>query len=120
MKEYYCACCRHPRKLKYQKNLKASHFAQILILSALSSLMLYPWLGIKSLLSSILVWVLFEGTYKSLYRKDLACPYCGFDPKWYRKDVKLARQKVEDFLKQNPNSPVHRKTQKSQEFEHLQ
>ena len=32
--------------------------------------------------------------------------YCGFDPTWYKKDVTLARRKVEEFLKQNPESPV--------------
>lgn len=120
MKEYFCACCRSPRRLKYQRNLKASHFAQIFILSAFVSMILYPWLGVSSFLSSILVWVIFEGTYKSLYRRDLVCPYCGFDPKWYKKDVKFARQKIEDFLKQNPDSPFVKRAQRLEEFEHLQ
>lgn len=123
MKEFFCACCRHPRKLKYQRNLKSSHFVQIIILSAFVSMTLSPWFGGKAFFITILVWAIFEGTYKSLYRKDLVCPYCGFDPKWYKKDVKLARQKVEEFLKQNPNSPIVKRSQKiqeAQEFEHLQ
>lgn len=115
MKEFFCACCRHPRKLKYQRNLKASHFVQIIILSAFTSMILYPWLGLNSFISTIFVWAIFEGTYKSLYRKDLVCPYCGFDPKWYKKDVRLARQKVEEFLKQNPDSPIVKRAQLIQE-----
>ena len=69
----------------------------------------YPFINWKGVMSLPLVWVLFESIHKSLYRKDLSCPYCGFDPKWYKKDVKLARQKVEEFLKQNPGSPVFKK-----------
>jgi hypothetical protein len=68
-----------------------------------------------------IIWGLFESIHKSLYRKDLKCPYCGFDPKWYKKDVKLARQKVEEFLKQNPDSPVHRRVNRMEEnpYSHL-
>lgn len=51
----------------------------------------------------------FESIHSSLYRKELRCPFCGFDPSWYKKDVKFARQKVEEFLKQNPDSPVFRR-----------
>jgi hypothetical protein len=120
MKEYFCACCRHPRKLKYQRHLRGAHFFQILILSALVSMGLYPWFGLKSFSSVVIVWAIFEGIYKSLYRKDLVCPYCGFDPKWYKKDVKFARQKVEEFLKQNPNSPILKRARKMEEYQHLQ
>lgn len=120
MKEYFCACCRSPRKIKYQRHLKPSHFFQIFILSALVSMLLFPWFGAISLLSSVLVWVFFEGTYKSLYRKDLVCPYCGFDPKWYKKDVKFARQKVEDFIKQNPDSPLWGRPRPSEDEKRLQ
>ena len=120
MKEYFCACCRSPRKIKYQRHLKSSHFIQILILSALASMILFPWFKAASFLSTIIIWAVFEGTYKSLYRKDLICPYCGFDPKWYKKDVKFARQKVEEFLKQNPQSPVHKRPLPKENPQHLQ
>lgn len=53
-----------------------------------------------------LVWLAFESIHKSYYRRDLVCPFCGFDPTWYRKDVKLARRKVEEFLSNNPESPT--------------
>jgi ribosomal protein S14 len=76
---------------------------------------LYPWLTWKGIMGLPIIWAIFESTHKSLYRKDLKCPYCGFDPKWYRKDVKLARQKVEEFIKQNPDSPVFKRAQPSKE-----
>jgi hypothetical protein len=107
--ECFCALCRSPRKLRYQRYLQGRHFFQILILSIGVTAALSPWLSWKGALSLPIIWGIFESIHKSLYRKDLKCPYCGFDPKWYKKDVRLARQKVEEFLKQNPDSPIHRR-----------
>lgn len=75
---------------------------------------LIQWKGIAFL---PIIWASFESIHKSLYRKDLMCPYCGFDPKWYKKDVKFARQKVEKFLKQNPDSPILKRAQKIENFQ---
>jgi hypothetical protein len=108
-KECFCALCRSPRKLRYSRHLGGLHYGQILVLTLVVTAGLYPWLSWKGAMSLPIVWGLFESIHKSLYRKDLMCPYCGFDPKWYKKDVKLARQKVEEFLKQNPDTPVLRK-----------
>lgn len=108
-KDCFCALCRSPRKLRYSRHLSNLHYAQILVLTLVFAAITYPWLGWKGTMSLPIIWGLFESIHKSLYRKDLKCPYCGFDPKWYKKDVKLARQKVEEFLQQNPDSPVLRK-----------
>src|SRR6218665_3906675 len=105
-KECFCALCRSPRKLRYSRYLSSANYGQIFILTLVVTAAAYPWLEWKGAISLPIIWGLFESIHKSLYRKDLKCPYCGFDPKWYRKDVKLARQKVEEFLKQNPESPV--------------
>lgn len=108
-KECFCALCRSPRKLRYSRHLSRMNYAQILVLTLVFSFVTFPWLAWKGALSLPIIWGLFESIHKSLYRKDLKCPYCGFDPKWYKKDVKLARQKVEEFLKQNPDSPIMRR-----------
>lgn len=108
-KDCFCALCRSPRKLRYSRHLSGLHYGQILVLTLVVTAATYPWLAWKGAMSLPIVWGLFESIHKSLYRKDLKCPYCGFDPKWYKKDVKLARQKVEEFLKQNPESPLLRK-----------
>lgn len=107
-KDCFCALCRSPRKLRYSRYLSGQHYFQILILTVVFSAGSFPWLGWRGIASLPLIWGVFESIHKSLYRKDLKCPYCGFDPKWYKKDIKLARQKVEEFLKQNPGSPVFR------------
>jgi hypothetical protein len=80
------------------------------------TLILYPWIGWKALSVLPIIWIVFESIHKSLYRKDVICPYCGFDPKWYKKDVTFARKKVEDFLKKNPETPVLKKAQAVENF----
>lgn len=109
VKDCFCALCRSPRKLRYSRHLTKLHYGQILVLTLVFTAAVFPYLSWKGAMSLPVIWALFESIHKSLYRKDLKCPYCGFDPKWYKKDVKLARQKVEEFLKQNPDSPVLRK-----------
>jgi len=101
-RECFCALCSTPRRLRYLRHLSKFHYSQILILSISFTALTYPLLSWKGLISLPIIWALFEGIHKSLYRKELKCPYCGFDPTWYKKDVKFARQKVEEFLKQNP------------------
>lgn len=105
----FCALCRSPRKLKISRYLKNQHYGQILVLTIVVTASLFPWLDWKGAMSLPVVWGIFESIHKSLYRRDLKCPYCGFDPKWYKKDIKLARFKVEEFLKQNPESPLLRR-----------
>jgi hypothetical protein len=105
-KDCFCALCRTPRKLRYSRNLTKLHYGQIVIITLVFSALVFPLISWKGLISFPVIWAIFESFHKSLYRKDLQCPYCGFDPKWYKKDVKLARQKVEEFLKQNPDTHV--------------
>lgn len=108
-RDCFCALCRSPRKLRYSRPLKTQHYFQILTLALVVTAIGYPWINWKGVMSLPLIWAIFESIHSSLYRKELRCPYCGFDPSWYKKDVKFARQKVEEFLKQNPDSPVFRR-----------
>src|SRR5665647_1790093 len=105
-RDFFCACCRSPRKLRYDRSLQSRHYGQILVLTVVVTAGSFPWLVWKGVFALPIIWAFFESTHKSLYRKDLKCPFCGFDPTWYKKDVKLARRKVEEFLKQNPQSPI--------------
>ena len=107
--EIFCACCRSPRKMRLDRHLSRLNYLQILVLTLGVTAIAYPWLNWKGACSLPIIWALFESIHKSLYRKELKCPYCGFDPTWYKKDVRFARQQVEEFLKQNPDSPVFRR-----------
>lgn len=104
--ECFCALCRSPRVLRYSRRLQKRHYLQIMTLGLVLIAATFQWFTWKGAFALPLIWAIFESTQKSLYRKDLKCPYCGFDPTWYKKDVNLARRKVEEFLKQNPESPI--------------
>lgn len=116
--ECFCALCRSPRKLRYSRYLKPRHYFQILVLTIGITAATFPWFALNGAFSLPVVWALFESIHKSLYRKDLRCSICGFDPKWYKKDVKLARRKVEEFLKLNPESPLLKRARKVEETNH--
>lgn len=110
VRDCFCALCRSPRKLRYSRQLKPIHYAQILVITIGVAAVLFPWLAWKGAFALPIIWALFETNYKTLYRKDLICQHCGFDPTWYKKDVKLARKKVEEFLQNNPQAPINRRT----------
>lgn len=113
--ECFCALCRSPRVIRYSRRLLTRHFFQILTIGFVFTAATYAWFAWKGVVALPLIWFIFETTHKTLYRKDLKCPYCGFDPTWYKKDVKLARRKVEEFLKQNPDSPLLVRARRSKE-----
>jgi hypothetical protein len=116
-RECYCALCRSPRRLRYSRYLTKQNYLQIVALSLGLMYLTFSFVHWKGIAFLPVVWAIFESVHKSLYRKDLTCPYCGFDPKWYKKDVKFARQKVEDFLKQNPDNPILKRAQKIENYQ---
>lgn len=96
-KHFLCALCSSHRTMKYSKNLDLIHYLQIALLSFSFTYFSWSTLGVNSLLFSPIIWVLFEVTNKIFYRKDVPCPNCGFDATWYRRDVKIAKNKVQEF-----------------------
>ncbi len=104
--EFLCALCGTPRQMKYAKDLSLRQYIQIVVLIVSLCFFLYPLMEFKSLFFLPFVWPVYEIVHKSLYRKDLVCPHCGFDPTWYRRDVKMARKKVERFWEEKtPTTP---------------
>ncbi|MBT4792091.1 MAG: hypothetical protein HON90_11015 [Halobacteriovoraceae bacterium] len=100
-KKFLCALCSAPREMKYTKNLKGITYIQILVLATFIAWLLFPFIGEKSLFVILPVWMVIEFVNKSLYRKEISCPYCGFDATWYRRDVNVANQKVKEFWSTN-------------------
>jgi hypothetical protein len=105
---FFCACCRAPRALRYHRILSLRNLLQVTIVSAFLVWSLFSFLEWKSLPVFFIVWGIFECSRKMLYRRELPCPYCGFDATWYRRDVRVARKQVETFLRDNPDSPLFR------------
>lgn len=66
---------------------------------------LYPLMELKGIFSFFVVWGAFEAALRVNFRKEVPCPHCGFDASWYKKDVKVARQKVDEFWKTRTPDP---------------
>ena len=96
-KLFLCALCSTHRSMKYSKNLTIKHFIQIGLIVASLTYLFWGTFAVNTLLVSPVVWTIFEVTNKIFYRKDVPCPSCGFDATWYRRDVKMAKNKVEQF-----------------------
>lgn len=106
-REFYCALCRAPRALRYERRLTTANYLQVVMITITITAATYTTIGLRGLSSFFIIWLFFETSRKMLYRKDLPCSYCGFDPTWYRRDVRVARKKVEEFLKENPEARVY-------------
>jgi len=107
-KNIFCALCRAPRTLNKARHLNINNYLQMVVLTAFATWALFPLLAFKTLGAFFIIWAGFEFTRKTQYRKELKCPYCGFDATWYRKDVRIARKQVEEFVKDNPQAKVFR------------
>lgn len=96
-KEFLCALCKSPRQLRYTKNLSKLVYVRLFLLSSFLVWTLFPYIAEKSILLVLPIWPIAEFANKMLYRKEIPCSYCGFDATWYRRDVKVAKRKVDDF-----------------------
>ncbi|MFP5459863.1 MAG: hypothetical protein ACLGG7_14090 [Bacteriovoracia bacterium] len=107
-KDCYCALCRTPRTMNYQRNLSPMHYLQMVLVTVILTWSLFDWLEWKTLASFFFLWAGYEFSRKLLYRRELKCTVCGFDPTWYRRDIRVARRQVEEHLRDHPESPVLR------------
>ena len=95
--EFYCPLCRSPRGLKNSAKLSIGNYLQITALSAFCIWVSYPLFKEKVFFWPLLIWTLFELGKNLVYRGEIPCPHCGFDATQYKRDVKLARAKVQRF-----------------------
>lgn len=95
--EFFCPLCRTPRAMNSRPRLSKMNYMQIALLTLVTSTLLYPFMELAGVFSFFFIWVAFEATVRLNFRKDVPCPYCGFDASWYKRDVKVARRLVKDF-----------------------
>lgn len=95
--EFFCPLCSSKRGFLYSPKLSKKNFVQIIFISIALAMVLYPILGFRSGIVFFMVWGVMEFSKRVLFKKEIPCPHCGFDATWYKKDVKVARQKVQDF-----------------------
>jgi hypothetical protein len=84
--------------------LSKKNYLQITLTAIVFGAMLFPLFGVKSAVIFFAIWGAFELAIRSDFKKQVACPHCGFDATWYKKDVKVARQKVAEFWVQKSQS----------------
>jgi hypothetical protein len=61
------------------------------------NLLIFPFTGFKGGFFIFLVWGGFEFIKRSLFKKEIPCPHCGFDASWYKRDIKVARKLVQEY-----------------------
>ena len=97
---FFCPLCRTERGITISPRLTNKNYVQILLTSIVFGAALFPWTGVKCFFIFFVVWGIFELAVRTSYKKQVACPHCGFDATWYKRDVKVARQLVKDFWAQ--------------------
>ena len=116
---FFCPLCSTPRSIAHTHKLSKKNYIQILILTAFTTFAAFPFCGFKGVFSLFIYLAAFEFTARALFKKDIPCPHCGFDASWYKKDVKVARTKVDEFWsKQTPlNAGQNNETQQENRLE---
>lgn len=107
-RNFFCPLCRTERNVPVSPRLTKKNHLQIILTSIVLGGLLFPIVGVESFTVFFLVWGLFELAIRSDFKKQVPCPHCGFDATWYKRDVKVARQKVAEFWaqKQTANPSV--------------
>jgi hypothetical protein len=95
--EFFCPLCGTKRAVVTDPHLSPMNYLQITLVTVAITAVLYPVMGLKGIFSFFVVWAGFEAALRLNFRKEVPCPHCGFDASWYKKDVKMARRKVEEF-----------------------
>ena len=103
--KFYCPLCRTERAFIYHPHLSSKHYVQIFMTSVILVLLTFPIMGYGSFASFFLVWGIFEMAVRLLFRQEVPCPHCGFDASWYKRDVKVAKRRVQEFWAQKNNAP---------------
>lgn len=97
---FFCPLCSTERAYRTRPSLNALNHAQIALLTLVSTVFLYQWVGLKAAFLYFAYWAFFEMSVRVLFRKEVPCPHCGFDASWYKRDVKVARRLVQEFWDQ--------------------
>lgn len=99
-RNFFCPLCRTERNVNASPRLTTKNHIQIILTSIILGSLLYPFFKVESFIVFFAVWGSFELAIRSDFKKQVPCPHCGFDATWYKKDVKVARQKVAEFWAQ--------------------
>ncbi len=94
---FFCPLCRTERGISTSPRLTKKNYIQILLTSIVFGSLLFPLMGVKCFFIFFVILGAFELAVRTDYKKQVACPHCGFDATWYKRDVKVARKLVKEF-----------------------
>lgn len=94
---FFCPLCRTERSISIHHKLTPLNYVQMVLLTGATTALAFPWGGFKTLAIFFPIWMAFEMTRRYLFSREVPCPHCGFDASWYKRDVKVARQRVAEF-----------------------
>ena len=95
--EFFCPLCATKRAVTTSPHLNLKNFLQVSLITMALTAVFFPLMQWKGAFSFFLVWAFFEAALRLNFRKEVPCPHCGFDASWYKKDVNVARRKVDEF-----------------------
>jgi len=95
--EFYCPLCRSKRYFQYRPHLSRRQYVQVLLATMVVSLATFSLTSWRCFIFFFIFWSIVEFFNRCLLRKEVPCPYCGFDAAVYRRDVKQAKADVQAF-----------------------
>ncbi len=107
---FFCPLCRTERAFTIGPRLHAKNYVQITMLTLVTTAIFFPLWEWGGVFSFFVYFAAFEFARRTLFRKQVPCPHCGFDASWYKRDVKVARSKVKDFWAAQDQGPTASKT----------
>lgn len=104
---YVCPLCRSEQHTNTVHKIQLYHHLQIGLATVFFVIVFWSIMGVKGAVSYFAFWAVFETVFRLRRRNSWICGDCGFDPFLYKRDPKLAREKVRVYwqdriAKENP------------------
>jgi hypothetical protein len=96
-KKFFCPLCRTERAFTHHYKLTKWNYLQIVLLTTVFSLGVWPIAEHRGPFSFFIFWAGFMWIKRLKFAKQIPCPHCGFDASWYKRDVTVAKKKVVNF-----------------------
>lgn len=103
---FYCPLCRSQRALKVRPHLTKTHFMQVFLATLVFVIFAWPLFDWRGIFSFFFFWGVLEVTLRFYFKKEVPCPYCGFDATWYKRDVPRTRKIVKEFWEKREDDKV--------------
>jgi hypothetical protein len=95
--KFFCPLCKTPRQMKNSPRMSFKNYMQILLVSTILCMLLFPLMKERVFFIPFVCFGVMEVGKRFSWRNEISCPHCGFDAKWYKKNVKIAKERVLDF-----------------------